>query len=124
VWRTLAIVLAALTLFSCRDTCDRRFGERFNTIAARFNTRLNREAALRHDLFEMRKAIDDYYADKKHYPASLDDLVRSKYLYAIPHDPMTQSARTWIPVRVRGFIYDIHSGANGHGCYGTSYRAW
>src|SRR5437588_9809357 len=27
-----------------------------------------REAALRHDLFEMRKAIDDFYADKQKYP--------------------------------------------------------
>ncbi|HUK35575.1 MAG TPA: type II secretion system protein, partial [Vicinamibacterales bacterium] len=30
-----------------------------------------REAALRDDLFEMRKAIDNYYADKQKYPDSL-----------------------------------------------------
>src|SRR5438045_1316056 len=29
------------------------------------------EAALMDDLHEMRKALDDYYADKQHYPSDL-----------------------------------------------------
>src|SRR5881396_647708 len=37
-----------------------------------------REAALRHDLFEMRKAIDDYYADKQKYPQNLEELKTAK----------------------------------------------
>src|SRR5207245_9657433 len=37
-----------------------------------------REAALRHDLFEMRKSIDDYYADKQKYPDSLQALVSER----------------------------------------------
>ena len=31
-----------------------------------------KEAALSEDLFQMRKAIDEYYADKQKYPSSLD----------------------------------------------------
>src|SRR6266536_3123354 len=49
-----------------------------------------REAALRHDLFEMRKAIDDYYADKQIYPDSVQALVSDKYLRRLPVDPITQ----------------------------------
>src|SRR6266404_2378715 len=49
-----------------------------------------REAALHHDLFEIRKAIDDYYADKQKYPDSLATLVSEKYLRALPKDPITQ----------------------------------
>ena len=43
-----------------------------------------RESALRHDLFEMRKAIDDYYADKQKYPESLAALKSERYLRNIP----------------------------------------
>jgi len=49
-----------------------------------------RESALRHDLFEMRKSIDDYYADKQKFPADLKELV-PHYLRAIPKDPITKS---------------------------------
>ena len=37
----------------------------------------------------MRDAIDQYYADKTKYPASLADLVTDGYLREIPEDPMT-----------------------------------
>jgi general secretion pathway protein G len=47
------------------------------------------EAALRDNLFEMRKAIDNYYADKQKYPAALDDL-KPNYLRSIPVDPITK----------------------------------
>lgn len=48
------------------------------------------EAALRADLHEMRKAIDDYYADKQKFPSDLKELV-PHYLRAIPKDPITKS---------------------------------
>jgi general secretion pathway protein G len=54
-----------------------------------------KEAVLREDLFRMRDAIDQYYADKNRYPASLEDLVSEKYLRAIPKDPFTNSTDTW-----------------------------
>jgi general secretion pathway protein G len=47
------------------------------------------EAALRDDLHEMRKAIDDFYADKQRYPTDLNELVPN-YLRRIPNDPITK----------------------------------
>lgn len=48
-----------------------------------------KEATLRDDLFQMRKMIDQYAADKGKLPQSLDDLVSAGYLGKIPPDPMT-----------------------------------
>src|SRR5215208_6518595 len=53
------------------------------------------EAVLKTDLTQMREALDQYYADKNKYPASLDVLVEEKYVRAIPVDPFTKSADTW-----------------------------
>ena len=52
-----------------------------------------KEAVLKEDLFRMRDAIDQYYADKNKYPPSLDALVSEKYLRAIPVDPFTTRRR-------------------------------
>ena len=54
-----------------------------------------KEAVLREDLFRMRDAIDQYYADKAKYPASLDALVSEGYLRQVPKDPITNSTDTW-----------------------------
>ncbi len=50
-----------------------------------------REAALRDDLYEMRKAIDSFYADKQKYPSDLNELVPA-YLRKVPVDPITKTA--------------------------------
>ena len=47
-----------------------------------------RESALRANLFEMRKAIDNFYADKQRYPTDLNELVPN-YIRGIPKDPIT-----------------------------------
>jgi general secretion pathway protein G len=47
-----------------------------------------REGALRENLSQMRKAIDNFYADKQRYPANLDELVPN-YIRRIPPDPIT-----------------------------------
>jgi general secretion pathway protein G len=47
------------------------------------------ETALRGDLFELRKAIDNFYADKQRYPNDLNELVPN-YLRKIPPDPITK----------------------------------
>jgi len=52
-----------------------------------------REAALRDDLYEMRKAIDSFYADKQRYPANLEELT-PQYMRKVPVDPMTK-AKDW-----------------------------
>jgi general secretion pathway protein G len=48
-----------------------------------------REAVLKENLWQMRRAIDQYHADKGKPPQSLDDLVTAKYLRERPKDPMT-----------------------------------
>jgi general secretion pathway protein G len=57
-----------------------------------------REAALRQDLDEMNKAIQEYTTDKQAAPTSLDDLVQAhpSYLGRIPNDPMTGKS-DWVP---------------------------
>ena len=92
-----------------------------------------KEATLRTDLFRMRDAIDQYYADKAKYPASLDALVSDGYMRAIPEDPITKSSDTWqtVPAEPEAGntssdpgIYNIKSGAPGTGLDGTSYSEW
>jgi len=65
-------------------------------LAVHANTRTRaQEAVLKENLFRMRDAIDQYYADKNAYPPTLDSLVSDRYLRAIPEDPFTDSASTW-----------------------------
>ena len=49
-----------------------------------------RETVLKENLWQMRRAIDQYHADKGKPPQSLDDLVTAKYLRERPIDPMTE----------------------------------
>ena len=99
----------------------------------RNSVRLGQEAVLKKDLFAMRDAIDQYYADKNKYPASLDALVSDGYLRRIPEDPMTGSADTWqtVPAEpdpsnpaAEPGIYDVKSGAQGQGLDGSNYADW
>jgi general secretion pathway protein G len=55
-----------------------------------------RESALRADLYEMRKAIDNFYADKQRYPSDLNELV-PHYIRILPKDPITMQM-DWEPV--------------------------
>jgi len=92
-----------------------------------------KESVLKTDLFRMRDAIDQYYADKNKYPASLDALVSEGYMRKIPEDPITKSADTWQttpaepdpsnPSAEPG-IYDVKSGAQGTALDGSSYADW
>lgn len=87
-----------------------------------------RDAVLRENLSSLRIALDQFYADKGHYPEKLDELVTMRYLRHVPVDPLTKSASTWVPVTVqqdgKSVIYDIHSGASGVGQDGTAYGSW
>src|SRR5690242_17322919 len=56
-----------------------------------------RETVLRDDLFNMRKLIDQYAADKGKLPQSLDDLVSAGYMREVPKDPITDN-KEWTPV--------------------------
>lgn len=48
-----------------------------------------RETVLAENLWQMRRAIDQYSSDKGKLPASVDDLVSAKYLREKPIDPVT-----------------------------------
>jgi len=50
-----------------------------------------RESVLKDNLFQMRKAIDNFYADKQRFPTDLNELVPN-YMRAIPKDPITSQA--------------------------------
>ena len=87
-----------------------------------------KEAALKENLYVMRKAVDDYYADKGHYPAQLQDLVDKRYIRAVPKDPITDSKATWVLEKksvkdVEG-IWNVRSGATGKDREGTLYANW
>lgn len=60
-------------------------------INVRHATRKAQEAALKDNLFQLRKAIDNFYADKQRYPNDLNELVPN-YVRNIPSDPITKSA--------------------------------
>ena len=92
-----------------------------------------KEAVLKDDLFKMNEAIDQYYADKNQYPATLDDLVSSGYLRSVPTDPITGSATTWQTVPADpdpnnplsiGGVYSVRSGSEASAMDGTKYADW
>jgi general secretion pathway protein G len=92
-----------------------------------------KEAVLKEDLFRMKDAIDQYYADKAKYPASLDALVSESYLRSVPKDPFTNAADTWQTVPAEPDpnnptaevgIYDVKSGSDAMSLEGTKYNEW
>jgi general secretion pathway protein G len=90
-----------------------------------------REVVLLENLFQMREAIDQYYADNGRYPNVLNDLIntqeRSKsYLREIPKDPFTGTF-DWIIVAAEsdeGGVFDVHSASPLIALDGTSYNTW
>jgi general secretion pathway protein G len=91
-----------------------------------------REATLRANLYHMREAIDQYYADKARYPDSLDTLVSERYLRAIPKDPITDTA-DWQTIQAETEagsstlspgIYDVKSASSALGMDGSPYATW
>jgi general secretion pathway protein G len=92
-----------------------------------------REATLKEDLFRMRDAIDQYYADKGQYPSTLDSLVSDGYLRKVPEDPFTKSNSSWqaVPAEpdpnnptAEPGVFDVKSGAEGTAIDGTKYSEW
>lgn len=57
-------------------------------VNVRYAQRKAREAVLKDNLFTMRKAIDNFYADKQRFPTDLNELVPN-YIRGIPKDPIT-----------------------------------
>ena len=93
----------------------------------RFFTSLDKskETALAENLRVLRICIDKFHADKGKWPKALDELVESKYLRAIPLDPLTESANSWQVVSPQDLdqtgIADVKSGAPGTDKQGKAY---
>jgi general secretion pathway protein G len=87
-----------------------------------------RETVLKENLFAMRSAIDQYYADNGAYPSALDVLVSKGYLRSIPRDPFTTLNSSWIlmppTIPEETGIYDVKSGSNAVSVSGTPYSEW
>jgi len=90
------------------------------------------EAVLKTDLFDLRDALDQYYADKAQYPASLDALVTEGYIRKVPVDPFTNAA-DWQtifsdpdpnnPTATPG-IADVKSASDRTAIDGSKYADW
>ncbi len=111
---TIIIILAAIALPQYQKTI----------VAAR-------EAVLRDDLFNMRKLLDQYAADKGKLPQSLDDLITSGYMRELPVDPFTDQ-KDWTPVTgddpsstsgEQG-VTDLHSASPEVSSDGRPYSEW
>jgi len=93
----------------------------------------SRESVLKTDLFNLRDAIDQYYADKAQYPGTLDEIVSAGYMRRVPDDPFTMSNSTWQtvasepdaanPTAAPG-VYDVKSGSDATALDGTKYSDW
>ena len=61
----------------------------------RNSVRRSQEAVLKENLFRMRDAMDQFYADKNKWPTDLSELVSEGYIREVPTDPITGSKDTW-----------------------------
>jgi general secretion pathway protein G len=98
-------------------------------------TKRTREAALKENLFTLRKLINQYLVDKGNYPQSLQTLVDEEYLFRIPVDPMTKSTDTWVEIPqvmtmeemtsgTMPGIMDVQSGSEDISTEGIAYNTW
>lgn len=90
-----------------------------------------RETVLKENLWQMRRAIDQFTADKGKLPQSLDDLVENKYLREKPMDPISEKAEweevigedTTSPDAEQG-LKDVKSMAEGEDTDGVPYSKY
>ena len=88
----------------------------------------SKETVLRHDLAVVRESIDKYYADLGQYPDALPALVDKHYIRAMPVDPFTKSAESWLMIASEDpdhpGVRDIHSGSPDKGSDGSPFVSW
>ncbi len=99
------------------------------------------ESVLKSDLRTFRDVIDQFHADKGHYPPTLESLVDEGYLRSIPMDPITKRTDTWVeiyeefdpelipaetdlPEDGQPGIVDVRSGSTILSVAGTPYYEW
>jgi general secretion pathway protein G len=112
----LIIILASVSMVQYRNTVTR-----------------SEEAALKENLFRLRDAMDQFYADKNKWPADLSELVSEGYIREVPTDPITKSKDTWQTSQAQsdpnnpasaGGIDNVHSGSDRTALDGTKYIDW
>jgi prepilin-type N-terminal cleavage/methylation domain-containing protein len=91
----------------------------------------SRDIALQENLKVLRLSLDKFYADKGRYPQTLEELVKYKYLRAVPIDPITESSGTWVLLQPEPDageapegIADVRSGAQGADRDGKPYESF
>jgi len=93
----------------------------------------SREKTLKVNLHSLRDVIDQYAADKKKAPQTLQDLVDGGYFRELPWDPITDSNSTWetvfdtavsSPDQTESGITDVRSGSSAMSSEGTPYNTW
>ena len=113
---TLIILLAAIGMVQYRNSITRA-----------------EEAALKENLFRLRDAMDQFYADKNKWPADLAELVSEGYIREVPTDPITKSTETWQTSQAEadaanpasaGGVDNVHSGSDRTALDGTKYADW
>lgn len=113
---TLVVLLASIGMVQYRNSVTRA-----------------EEAALKENLFRMRDAMDQFYADKNKWPADLAELVSEGYIREVPVDPITKSKDTWQTKTAEpdpnnpasaGGVNDVKSGSERTGLDGTRYADW
>jgi prepilin-type N-terminal cleavage/methylation domain-containing protein len=115
----LVVVMAIITVLAA-----------IATVGAGNAVKSSKEATLREDLFRMRDAIDQYYADKGKYPSDLQALVSDHYMREVPLDPISRSRDSWqtIPAEpdpqnpsADPGIFNVKSGAEGISLQGEAF---
>ena len=90
-----------------------------------------RETVLKENLWQMRRAIDQFQADKGKLPRSIDELVEGKYLREKPVDPITEKTE-WNEIQgedplspdAEQGLKDVKSTAEGEDNEGKAYTEY
>lgn len=95
------------------------------------SVRQARETVLKENLWQIRRSIDQYTADKGKLPKTLDDLVEGKYLREKPVDPIIEKAE-WNEIQGEDInsqdaeqgLKDVKSLAEGDDSTGVAYSTY
>lgn len=90
-----------------------------------------RETVLKENLWQMRRAIDQFSADKGKLPKTIDEMVEAKYLREKPMDPILEKAE-WEEVQGEDTntpdgesgLKDVRSMAEGDDSQGLAYNKY
>jgi general secretion pathway protein G len=113
---SIIVVLASMSLVQYRNSVRR-----------------SEEAVLKENLFRMRDAMDQFYADKNKWPTDLGELVSEGYIREVPTDPITKSKDTWRTKPAEpdgnnpastGGIENVFSGSEESALDGSQYSEW